>query len=254
MSRNIIFFFSGTGNSLHIAKRISEHLDNCELFSMKTQQPMTHDYERIGFVFPHYALGVPNIVRRFMEEIDLSAYKNAYFFAIETMGGFRGNCLAQVRDILKSKGITLSYGNAVLMFANNVVNYDMKKDAVERTADSNKSAMLIASDIQQKKQNSIRRTNFFLALIYKSIVSSYPQKGLDFNVSNTCMACGQCIKICPTENITINSGKPVFGNQCEQCMACIQWCPKTAINYKNKTQTRGRYHHPDIDVRDMIVK
>jgi epoxyqueuosine reductase QueG len=52
----------------------------------------------------------------------------------------------------------------------------------------------------------------------------------------------------------MQGSKPVFKEQCEQCMACIQWCPKQAINYKTKTQTRGRYHHPDISYQDMADK
>ncbi|MDR3121471.1 MAG: flavodoxin, partial [Clostridiales bacterium] len=41
---------------------------------------------------------------------------------------------------------------------------------------------------------------------------------------------------------------------CEQCMACIQFCPKRAINYRDKTQKRKRYHHPDITAQDLVRK
>jgi hypothetical protein len=35
-------------------------------------------------------------------------------------------------------------------------------------------------------------------------------------------------------------------------MACIQWCPRSAINIKDATKIRGRYHHPNITWRDML--
>ena len=70
---------------------------------------LPQECERIGFVFPHYALGVPNLVRQKLEQIDFSTNKNTYCFAVETYGGFKGNCLAQVRDIL-AKNVALQYG------------------------------------------------------------------------------------------------------------------------------------------------
>jgi hypothetical protein len=36
-------------------------------------------------------------------------------------------------------------------------------------------------------------------------------------------------------------------------MACIQFCPKRAINYKDRTQNRRRYTHPDIKYTDLAM-
>lgn len=68
-----------------------------------------------------------------------------------------------------------------------------------------------------------------------------------------CKACGICEKVCPVSNIEIVNGIPTFKHQCEQCMACIQLCPHAAINYKNKTHTRLRYHNKDITIKDYIT-
>ncbi|MCF2702640.1 4Fe-4S binding protein [Enterocloster clostridioformis] len=58
--------------------------------------------------------------------------------------------------------------------------------------------------------------------------------------------------ICPAKNIEIINGFPSFQHRCQQCMACIQLCPQNAINYKNKTQKRQRYHNPNISIQDLI--
>lgn len=34
-------------------------------------------------------------------------------------------------------------------------------------------------------------------------------------------------------------------------MACIQYCPNKALNYKNVTQKRKRYHHPEITAKEL---
>ena len=56
-----------------------------------------------------------------------------------------------------------------------------------------------------------------------------------FRVDDKCNQCGICGKVCPSENITMQEGKPVWNHHCEQCFACLQWCPKKAIQYGKRT-------------------
>ena len=118
MSNNIIFYFSGTGNSLKAARDIAAKLGDCDLVSMRDTCRLADSYERIGFVYPTYATGLPKHVVKFIEELDLKDNKNAYLFAVTTCGGGPGNAVAMVNKILSGKGCTLSYGNHVMMFAN----------------------------------------------------------------------------------------------------------------------------------------
>ena len=48
-------------------------------------------------------------------------------------------------------------------------------------------------------------------------------------------------KNCPTNNIVIQNGKPVWGNNCTHCMACICRCPAEAIEYGKKSVGKPRY-------------
>lgn len=60
------FYFTGTGNSLYIAKKVGG-----DLFSipqvLKGNQYVFKD-EKIGIIFPTYGLSVPNIVKEFIEK------------------------------------------------------------------------------------------------------------------------------------------------------------------------------------------
>ena len=63
-----------------------------------------------------------------------------------------------------------------------------------------------------------------------------------FTVSDACVGCGQCAARCPTNNITLQNGRPVWGGSCTHCMACICYCPAAAIEYGKKSLGKPRYH------------
>jgi len=87
----MVFYFSGTGNSLYVAKRIAK-TNNEELVSIAsllTREKEIYEYqlkenEVIGFVYPIYAWSPPKQVLEFVEKLKLSNYKNNYIFSIAT--------------------------------------------------------------------------------------------------------------------------------------------------------------------------
>ena len=74
------------------------------------------------------------------------------------------------------------------------------------------------------------------------IFYSFFVKANAFAASDACTGCGQCAKLCPTNNITIQNGKPVWGGDCTHCMACICRCGAEAIEYGKKSLGKPRYH------------
>jgi formate hydrogenlyase subunit 6/NADH:ubiquinone oxidoreductase subunit I len=265
MKRNIIFYFSGTGNSLKVAKNIASILKYCDVVSMDKPYMISGTYERIGFVFPCYAQGMPLITTRFIGSLNLSENKNAYYFAVVTCGANPGNCIAQTDKLLKAKGISLHYGNTIKMFANCITLYKMANNPKERAEKSDRESQMIAANVLTKAATPIPKSKPLLAFLYKSVVPGYAKKAKEYRISDGCTSCKTCANICPVDNITFSEtksyhpgaprrpGLPIFGDQCEQCMACIQWCPQLAIDYKQKTQRSRRYHHPDITVDEMIA-
>lgn len=251
MTKNIIFCFTGTGNSLKVAKDIAEGNGESEIISMGKPYSLQGAYESIGFVYPVYAGGMPAAVERFIGVLDISTNRNSYFFAVSTSGSGLPGGLPQINRILHNKGGKLSYGGNVKCFSNYVGLYAMKDDVKERPKVQDAQTRLIVTDIQNRVSKQDFK-NSSMALLHGIFINILRGKERGFNVGENCNGCGTCNKVCPVANIEMQSGKPTFLHHCEQCMACIQWCPKQAINYKDKTQNRGRYHHPDIKVGDII--
>ena len=106
-------------------------------------------------------------------------------------------------------------------------------------------------NIKNKYKNKTGKKNSLLEWWYHKEMKVIHTKDQHFNVSDNCTSCGICAKVCPVDNIKIEGKKPDFLHHCEQCTACIQYCPEKAINFKNKTQSRRRYTHPDINWKEL---
>lgn len=254
MDTTIIYCFTGTGNSLKAAMDISQSMSNCKILpmSLKFIDSISEKIERIGFVFPVYFLGLPLQVEQFISALNFKSHVR-YCFAVATCGRFQGNSLRQVNSILTKKGKQLDYGRSIIMGDNAIAFYNAKgtNAAIENNYKVNISK--IANDIQYSKQSAVRKEIYIIRCYYKMRIKKVKLRDAGYLTSPQCKACGICEKVCPVSNIEIVNEIPTFQHQCEQCMACIQLCPHAAINYKNKTHNRLRYHNKDITIKDLIT-
>lgn len=254
---NIVFYFSGTGNSLKAAKSVIAELGGGEIVSMAKPHgySLTKQYDTIGFVYPTYFWGLPKIVIEFVEKIKMTNNENAYFYAIATYGGNAAGAISQMNELLlKNHNIKLNSGYGLKMFSNYVLLYNMRKTVDKITKESNERLVPILNSIKNKENNTIKKPNKLFAAINNEFVKKVSKTAKDYNVNNECSGCGICKEVCPVKNIQMVNNKPQFNHNCEQCVACIQYCPKKAINYKNKTQKRRRYTHPEISYKELAER
>ena len=80
-SQNLVFYFTATGNSLYVAKRLTNEALSIPQELKKTTREYTAD--TIGIVCPVYSGELPKIVRRFLQG---STFKADYFYIILTYG------------------------------------------------------------------------------------------------------------------------------------------------------------------------
>jgi ferredoxin len=73
-----------------------------------------------------------------------------------------------------------------------------------------------------------------------------------FHVDDNCNSCGVCEKVCPVKNIVLTDGIPQWQHKCQHCLACINFCPEKSIQFEEKTLKTGRYHHPEIKLKEII--
>ena len=253
--KNVILYFSGTGNSLEVAQYLEDHLDDSEAFHILKfdEDELLDGCETVGFVFPCYFTSVPDIVKKTIGELSLS--KSAYYYSVVTYNGFLGNTPKQLESILTDKGCTLSYIKGIKMPGNYIVEYNGMVEA-KAASKLEKARGLYSEVVDSIKSRKVVGINSSFALLSSLFYRFFTRRkagwGKGFSVDDKCVGCGICKGVCSLKNIELVDGRPVWGDDCEHCVACIQWCPYHAIKYGEKTGKRRRYTNPAVDVTQMM--
>jgi hypothetical protein len=128
--KTTMYYFSSTGNSLSVARGIAEKLQECTLISMAGKPTVSSEAkpaERVGFVFPVYFFGLPRLVKRFIENLELAPQTSC--FGIVTYGGRTIGTLSMLEDVLRRKNCFLHYAEKIRMPGNYIALYPARMDS-----------------------------------------------------------------------------------------------------------------------------
>jgi ferredoxin len=255
-----IFYFTGTGNSMMIARDLAAQLGNgTEITSIPQaiHKEIVLSSECIGFIMPVYFWGMPLMVEDFIKKLAMGKAK--YIFAVVTFGGKPGSTLYQIDDLLKQKGVELSAGFEIQLPENYIPLYNLPSPAEQENQIKNGKIKIreIAEMISSRQKHEINQdsTGFIiriLSVLFHKRSAKFHKDAAKFWVTEKCNDCGTCKLICPVQNIRLDDGRPRWGNKCEQCLACIHWCPTQAIEFGEKTLNRKRYRNPELRLQDII--
>jgi ferredoxin len=257
--KNIIFWFSGTGNSLAVAMDLAGRLGNTALIPMAAiiNRPIP-SAAIMGLVFPVYAFGLPLIVRRFIQRAPVNKAK--YIFSVATMGGLAGRVHTETRDLLADQGAGLAAGWSIAMPGNYPALSAPPPPAKQtRIFEKEKERInAIAAAVSEGKTGIYEDTRpplrWPLALVRKISIDRFPEADGHFAVGKNCKHCALCAKVCPVSNVRLAGDTPVWMHHCEQCMACLQWCPVQAIEFGKASVGKPRYHHPRFKAGDLFLR
>ncbi len=274
-----IYYFSGTGNSLIVARDIAEKTNGklVPIPSLIEKERILIESDVIGIVFPVYHAifhGIPLIIKRFVKKMD--NLKSKYIFVVCTCQGFSRLTINKVSEIIKSRGGQLSAGFTIPMPNNKKPpkvekqqklfnNWKNKLEIIYQYINTRKKGrfentifynLLLAPFASRLRNKTIKLLNNLANTNDCQLESLIPFTDRSFFVDETCNGCGICAKVCPVSDIKIINNKPVWQNRCESCLACINWCPNGAIKGSIKLNEKipVRYHHPDVKLSDMFLR
>jgi len=117
---NLIYYFSGSGNSLKVAKDVSHKINGSLLRISKNLKEVRFDenVDTLGLIFPVYHAtfgesGIPHIVEDFINKLE--NISSLYIYAICTHAGFTGTTIDNLSKLISKKNGTLSLGYSVKM-------------------------------------------------------------------------------------------------------------------------------------------
>ncbi len=283
-----IFYFSGTGNSLWVAKTLSSCLSaNLVSISSTIHETVVHTgANTLCLVFPAYLAqryGLPGIVEDFVQKI--SDLNEKEVFAVCTCGGWELvnalPTLKRLNRVLKNHGAKNLRGAFSIKLPMNNLDYpspliNQNQEIMFQRAEEKTKA--ICNRILAVKPEPYKwlksMFNLMMKPLYASIQTLYVRhlrkmahltkdtpvgyfnlighsdRSIRF-LEDRCIGCSICAQVCPAKNIQMADGKPTWTHRCEMCLACDEWCPQKAIHHWCKTPGKD-YHHPQIDRTDMI--
>ncbi|MBN2389793.1 MAG: EFR1 family ferrodoxin [Anaerolineae bacterium] len=275
-----IYYFSGTGNSLHVARELQKRLPESDLVPIARllhEDTLNTTADTVGFVFPNFCLTLPIPLHNFLERVDVASAR--YLFALCTRGGTPSDAFDYINELLKRQGRRLDAQINITM----PWNHPLGKENLPALATEERVAFLEAG--MQRKLDTFSQSilaqkaylmedtdvDYVLPQWVKAM-SSWISKSLNYELhrymyqdmvhfysDEQCVGCGICEKVCPSHKIQIVNQKPVWqeATKCYACMACINYCPQHAIQIRSRfpvqssTSMTGRFHHPSVTYKDI---
>ncbi len=250
----MIFYFSGTGNSLHAAEKIAHGTgdriaDMAELLKTGRMSYTVRTGEKLGFVFPIYYSGLPSVVSDFLKNINIVADNDCYIYAVITCGANAVGADVMFRKAISEYALKTACVFELKMPDNYVMIYEPSDEEKRKkyTLHAEGEIYDIIEDLQKNKKGGFnsgvkgKAASAVMQSLYSMMRVTKP-----FYVTDDCISCGKCERDCPIDVIKMQDGKPVWTQaKCAHCTACINKCPTQAIQFGKNTVGRRRYHYEE---------
>lgn len=243
----MILFFSGTGNSAYVARKLSEELADANIIDLRGETLLSAKVEseandRVVWVFPVYSWGVPPIMVDFIRKVSIKGAERVKHHLVVTCGDDTGLTHKQWRKLIVTKGWEAASASSVIMPNTYVLmkGFDVDSDEVARRKISEAPARIreIAGRITENASSTDMLTGSFAwiksRIVYPWFIR-YAMSPKPFHATDKCIGCGNCARECPTENIEMINGSPTWGNRCALCLRCFHCCPVNAVQYGRAT-------------------
>ncbi len=265
-SKRILFYFTGTGNCLYVARQLAGA--DAELLSipqMVAQGRYAFEADEIGIVYPIYGHMPPYMVRQFIRKAELKA---AYKFAVLTYGARKCDAVEIWDDISRRAGHAFDYIATLIMVDNWLPNFDMNEQIrIDKHIPENLHK--IAADLAERRrwhepvtEEERQMHRGFLAMSGLDPEVGFLMKSERcFTVTDACIGCGACVSVCPRGNYELSSQGVKMQGDCEFCFACIQNCPQRAIRFRKsedgsfpdgtEKNPNARYRNEHVSLMDI---
>jgi ferredoxin/flavodoxin len=261
MAKIKLYYFSGSGNSWHVARELEKIIPEVEIVPIVKQlkDDITNvDARAIGFVFPIHLSTVPLFIRDWIKKMNLQSVQ--YIFAVATRIGTQHSAFRLIDKALKMKNKKLCAHFSINMPSNDP-KFGFKTLTEKETADSEARVQkqlveiseVVSNRVISRKKDTTYTSRVPLVNVLAVLVALTDNMQQSFYVDDKCDSCGTCEKVCLSGKIKMISEKPTWLKEvkCLKCYACLNFCPEKAVQIKGFTEEKDRYSHPYATAEDI---
>lgn len=230
-----IIYYSPTGNTRHLAYKLSELLDvNVNMIdALEFSDPKElKEEDHLILMYPIHGFNAPRTVKRFVKNIPDRIFKQVSLLAIGCNDLWLNDAVSSdLRKLFIKKNMTIVVDEILSMPLTFVMGFpkDVRDKTISKAVDylSSIAVKIKASEVSVRK---VKLKSKVVNLVGKLESPAARMFGLELHAKKTCDSCGVCWKNCPELNIKPNkNNKPSFGFKCSMCMRCIYNCHQNAI-------------------------
>ena len=232
-------YLSGTGNTKHIIGIIMETLGGDMIPLEKADASCLND-EKIFLAYPTQFSNIPFMLREFINK-NAEAWNGKEVYLLTTMGLFSGDGTGCAARLLKKHGANIKCGLQIKM-PDSVSDYRPINNTREKNLEvikaAEEKARKAAEDIKAQRfpREGLSGIDHVVGLLGQRLwfynkTTGYTDK---LKISDSCVGCGMCARLCPMGNLKIENGRAVAGKNCTMCYRCISSCPKKAMTLLGK--------------------
>ncbi len=248
----MIFYFSATGNSKHVAEGLLEEGEQLVPIAQaldKKQPSYRVSDERVGIVSPTYDWTLPSVVSEFLEGLTLQFDERPYLYYVATYGTTSGAAAAMANHIMGEKGLPFDACFDVKMPDTWTPIFDLSDpEQVQRTLEgSEREIGELKAQVRAKVtgRHMALITPYFTGEIGRALYNGITRNTSNLTVTDACVGCGLCARKCPVHAIKMENRRPVWvKKKCAMCLGCLHRCPKFAIQCGRSTSAHGQYVNP----------
>ena len=248
----MVFYFTGTGNSLYVAKQIEE--DPLSIPQVMRTGNSEFTSESIGIVAPVYGHELPPMVKEFLKN---QTFHTDYFYIILTYGNRHGGAAELAEKFCEECGIAVNYINVIIMVDNWLPGFDMNEQKkIDKKFEGNMAAILADLAAHKSMISEVTDTDRAAHQQFLDRMSQMPADAWQhlLRVTAACTGCGICEKVCPSASVHIEDGRAVHipGN-CQTCLACAHACPEKAVQLTiPEVNPDARYRNEHISLQEIM--